>query len=61
MNRPEYVEVDHLVYLDELRESGVTNMLGARPYLMVEFAELESDIAGKIVSYWIKTFGKEKR
>ena len=29
--------VDYFTYLDDLRESGVTNMFGARPYLEAEF------------------------
>lgn len=33
MERPEGLTDDHLEYLDELRESGVTNMFGARPYV----------------------------
>ena len=32
-------------YLDHLRESGVTNMFGAVPYLQQEFPELSYDRA----------------
>lgn len=32
-------------YLDRLRESGVTNMYGAAPYLQQEFPELSYDRA----------------
>ena len=32
-------------YLDNLRESGVTNMFGAVPYLQQEFPELSYDRA----------------
>ena len=31
------MEQEHLDYLDELRESGITNMFGARPYLMQSY------------------------
>lgn len=40
-DRPAYLTDDHLEYLDGLRESGATNMFGARPYLMEEFPELD--------------------
>jgi hypothetical protein len=42
-------------YLDELRESGITNMFGARPYLANAF-EMESKVAGAVLSAWMKTF-----
>ena len=48
-------------YLDVLRESGVTNMFGARPYLMDEFPDLEKDEAGKLLSEWMETFGMRKK
>ena len=37
--RPKFITEEHLEYLDELRESGITNMYGARPYLINEFPE----------------------
>lgn len=46
MKRPEYMTDEHLEYLDELRESGETNIFGARPYLMREF-NLQKDRAGE--------------
>ena len=33
VERPKFVKDEHLEFLDELRESGVTNMFGASPYL----------------------------
>jgi len=60
MARPDYVKEEHLIYLDELRESGVANMFGARPYLIEEFGS-ESKVAGNILMYWMKTFGKRVR
>lgn len=44
-------------YLDDLRESGATNMFGARPYLEEEFLGLRRQ-AGAILSYWMKTFSE---
>ena len=61
IEKPKHLTDLHLEYLDDLRESGETNMFGARPYLMNEFPELEADEAGKIVSYWMKTFGERHK
>lgn len=43
-------------YLDRLRESGVTNMFGAVPYLQREFPELSYDHAQAvyILREWMK-------
>ena len=56
--RPECVKDEHLEYLDELRESGATNMFGARPYLMNEFWDLTKQEAAAILTYWMGTFGE---
>lgn len=53
--RPAYCTDEHLEFLDELRESGVTNMYGASPYLQRAFP-LDKDEAIKVLSYWMKTF-----
>ena len=53
---PEYVAREHLEFLDELRESGVTNMYGATPYLVDKF-DIEEKIARQILTYWMLTFG----
>lgn len=45
-------------YLDELRESGETNMFGARPFLQRAFPELKSFEAGKILTEWMQTFSE---
>lgn len=60
MARPDYVADEHLEFLDELRESGVTNMYGARPYLIREFPE-DRKVAALILTYWMESFGKENR
>lgn len=59
--RPLELEERHLEYLDDLRESGETNMFGARAYLEAEFPELESSQAKAILSYWMETFGDPNR
>jgi len=43
IERPECVMDEHLDYLDELRDSGITNMFGAWPYLMSMF-----DLGGSV-------------
>ena len=42
-------------YLDELRESGVTNMFGAAPYLQTAFG-LTSKEARDVLTAWMKNF-----
>ena len=44
-------------YLDELRESGVTNMFGAAPYLQAQF-DIGRSEAMTLLSEWMKTFGE---
>ena len=45
----------YFVFLDDLRESGETNMLGAIPYLQQAFPELADDRvrARKILLAWM--------
>lgn len=43
-------------YLNDLRDSGITNMFGATPFLMKEFPELTEQEARKILSDWMKSF-----
>ena len=44
-------------YLDELRESGVTNMFGAAPYIAEEFG-VDREEAKRLLVVWMKGFGK---
>ncbi len=44
-------------YLDDLRESGVTNMFGAGPYVQEDFG-LDRKAAGEAVTAWMKTFDR---
>lgn len=44
----------YFLYLEELRESGATNMWGVIPYLQEEFPELSIKEAGNILVTWIK-------
>jgi hypothetical protein len=44
--------VKYFTYLDNLRESGVTNMLGAVPYLLEAFEELDRKEAITVLQMW---------
>ena len=57
MEKPDFVTDQHLLYLDELRDSGQTNMFGASPFLMEEFC-LEKSESRSILSYWMKSFSE---
>jgi hypothetical protein len=50
-DRTEYFD-----YLDALRESGVTNMFGAVPYLLDQFEELTKMEAQRILINWMETY-----
>ena len=52
---PEMLENEHLIFLDELRESDKTNMYGARPFLMDEFS-IDKNDALEILTYWMNTY-----
>lgn len=54
--QPDFIKDEHLKFLDELRDSGRTNMFGAAPYLMEAFPTLSKHEAGKTLVYWMETF-----
>lgn len=49
-------------YLDQLRQSGETNMFGAVPYLQREFPELAWDQkrASQILQAWMDSYHREE-
>lgn len=55
--RPEVCSEEMLVYLDELRESGKTNMFGAGPFLEKEFILTKRE-ARDVLLYWMNTFSE---
>lgn len=55
-----WVENKYTVFLDDLRESGITNMWGAVPYLTEMYPELTYNKAKGILLEWIRTFGERK-
>ena len=54
----EYTQQEEKVftYLDNLRESGVTNMFGCKPYVQNEFPVIPTKEVDKLVSKWMSTF-----
>jgi hypothetical protein len=53
--KPACLTDDMLNYLDDLRESGITNMFGAAPYLR-EAYNLNRDESSDVLEYWMRTF-----
>ena len=46
---------EYFEYLDQLRESGVTNMFGASPYLVNDFG-VDRSTAQRILIEWMRSF-----
>lgn len=55
----DYLKNEVFLYLDDLRESGETNMFGAVKYIQNDF-ELAKPIAQKYLSDWMRNFGKKR-
>jgi hypothetical protein len=55
IERPAVVEDEYLTYLDDLRESSVTNMWGAGTYIEQRF-NLSTEDADKVLAYWMNSF-----
>ena len=51
----EPTEEEMFEYLDELKDRGAVNMVGASPYLIVEF-HLNKGEARKVLADWMRTF-----
>ena len=51
----------YFAYLEELRESGETNIFGAVPYLQRKFPELAFDRARalEILTAWMRSYDEE--
>jgi hypothetical protein len=45
----------YFLYLNDLRESGQTNMFGARPYLQERFG-IDAKEASKVLTAWMEWF-----
>ena len=58
---PDALKPEHLTFLDDLRERGVTNMFGAIPYLTAHFEDLGRGDSIKILQHWMDTFSERQR
>jgi hypothetical protein len=58
MNKFEHMKPEHKKYLDDLRESGVTNMFESPMYLWKEFPGTTISECRKIFTEWAQSFGK---
>jgi hypothetical protein len=52
------LEQEALEFLNDLRESGVTNMYGARPYVKEEF-QLDDKESKRLLMLWMDNFNIE--
>jgi len=46
------------IFLNTLRESGITNMFGATPYLIEELG-LSKNVAREMLTLWMANFNEE--
>lgn len=49
----------YFTYLDQLRESGQTNMYGGAQYLRSVYPELSKEESGKVLTLWMETFDNQ--
>jgi len=54
------MEKEYFAYLELLRDSGVTNMFGAGPYLEEAF-DLSRSEARKVLSSWMESYKSDAR
>lgn len=47
---------DHLVFMDELKDAGASNILGAAKDLTREFPELSTAEAVAVMLHWVDTY-----
>lgn len=52
-------EQEVLCFLNALRESGATNMFGARPYIEAEFPDLGRRQSEQMLRLWMANFSPE--
>ncbi len=59
--KPAKLKVEHLNFLDKLRDSGATNMFGAGEWLQKAFKGLNRQEATAILAYWMQTFTVDRQ
>ena len=55
----DYLKNEVFLYLDDLRESGETNMFGAAAFIQAEF-ECSKSMSIRYLSEWMKGFRREE-
>ena len=55
MGQVKQLTIEVSEYLNALRESGVTNMFGAAPYIMEEF-DVDRNMARDLLKHWMENF-----
>jgi hypothetical protein len=58
MRKTTPIEKEVMQYLNVLRDSGVTNMFGAAPYVQEEFG-LDRAEARRVLTLWMDNFNEE--
>ena len=58
IEKEDFITEEHLNYLDDLRESGVTNMLGAASYIQDMFFSLSMSESREVLTYWMESWGE---
>ena len=54
--RPDYLQEEHMEYLDSLHENTAINMFDTIPYIITEFPDFTSEKAQEILRYWMITY-----
>tara|TARA_R110002012_G_scaffold258574_5_gene439082 strand:- start:244 stop:465 length:222 start_codon:yes stop_codon:yes gene_type:complete len=54
---PEWMEYYNM--LESIRESGITNMFGAAPYL-AEYAGIDGELAERVLMSWMENYAEIK-
>jgi hypothetical protein len=52
------IKKEYLIYLDNLKESGIVNMFGAADYLRRAYPKLGIHEASAILVHWMKTYSE---
>ena len=58
MMRPDFVTEEMLIFLDELRDSGKTNMYGAGPYIWRKYPHFSSRQSTMLLVYLMNTYSE---
>ena len=59
VEKPKIVIDEHLLFLDNLRKSGITNARAVNSFFQIEFG-LDKHEARKVVEYWMQTFSERR-